>query len=82
MTKVSDGDYVVMHSDRRADGIVLDALIDDQPTSDLIPKLVSGLLAHRKRGRWSNTQDNAFVLLALDKYFGKYEKTTFQLFGR
>ena len=31
--------------------------------------LVNGLLAHRKKGRWSNTQENAFVLLALDRYF-------------
>ena len=47
-----------------------------QPKSDLIPKLVAGLLGHRKAGRWENTQENAFVLLALDRYFATYEKTT------
>jgi hypothetical protein len=56
--------------------VVLEALIADQPRSDLIPKLVEGLLAHRTAGRWTNTQENAFVLLALDRYFGAYEKTT------
>ena len=56
--------------------ILLEALIADQPKSDLIPKLVAGLLGHRKAGRWENTQENAFVLLALDRYFQTYEKAT------
>jgi uncharacterized protein YfaS (alpha-2-macroglobulin family) len=71
-----DGDHLLLHSDRRTDGVVLDALIVDQPDSDLIPKLVRGLLAHRVAGRWNNTQENAFILLALDRYFNTYEKTT------
>lgn len=68
--------YVILASDRRVDGILLEAMIKDQPKSDLIPKLARGLLAGRKRGRWSNTQDNCFVLLALDLYFQTYEKVT------
>ncbi len=44
--------------------------------SDLIPKLVRGLLGHRKRGRWENTQENVFILLALDRYFHAYERAT------
>jgi uncharacterized protein YfaS (alpha-2-macroglobulin family) len=35
--------------------------------------VVTGLLAHRTRGRWYNTQENVFVLLALDRYFDTYE---------
>ncbi|GAC1446310.1 MAG: hypothetical protein NVSMB56_03780 [Pyrinomonadaceae bacterium] len=72
----SDGAYTILNSDRRADGIILDALIGDQLQSDLIPKLVRGLLANRTRGRWTNTQENVFILLALDRYFNTYEKTT------
>ncbi|MEM1349018.1 MAG: hypothetical protein AAGI01_10705, partial [Myxococcota bacterium] len=72
----SDGGHVVMHSDRRADGVLLEAMIADTPKSDLIPKVVKGLMAQRKRGRWGNTQENAFVLLALDRYFNTYEKQT------
>ncbi len=75
-TSYSDGANLILHSDRRVDGIMLEALILDKPKSDLIPKVVRGLLAHRKRGRWGNTQENAFVLLALDKYFHEYEKVT------
>jgi hypothetical protein len=71
-----DGDWVLLHSDRRADGVLLESLMGDQPQSTLIPKIVKGLLAHRKAGRWTNTQENAFVLLALDRYFNTYEKVT------
>ena len=71
-----DSSYLVLSSDRRADAIVLEALIADQPNSDLIPKLVRGLLDGRKRGCWSSTQENAFVLLALDRYFRKFEGVT------
>jgi len=76
VTSYGDNDYLLLHSDRRTDGVILEALIKDQPSNDLIPKIVRGLLAHRKAGRWGNTQENAFVLLALDKYFATYEKVT------
>jgi hypothetical protein len=75
-TSYSDGAQVLLSSDRRADAIALSALIEDQPKSDIIPKLVHGLLDHRVRGRWENTQENVFVLLALDSYFSHYENVT------
>jgi hypothetical protein len=75
-TSYSDGAHLILHSDRRADGVILESLIDDRPKSDLIPKVVRGLLAHRVRGRWSNTQENSFVLLAMDRYFREFEKVT------
>ncbi len=68
-----EGDYLVLHSERRADAVILESLIIDQPKHDLIAKLARGLLAHRKAGRWSSTQENVFVLLALDRYFRTYE---------
>jgi uncharacterized protein YfaS (alpha-2-macroglobulin family) len=71
-----DSDWVLLHSDRRADGVLLESMIGDQKDSTVIPKLVKGLLAHRKEGRWHNTNENAFVLLALDRYFNTYEKVT------
>ncbi len=76
VTSYADGAHVLLHSDRRADGVLLEAMIGDDPENDVIPKIVKGLLAHRKRGRWRNTQENAFVLLALDRYFNTYEKVT------
>jgi alpha-2-macroglobulin len=70
------GQHVLLHSNRRTDAVLLEALIADQPKSDLVPKIVEGLLGHRRKGRWENTQENAFVLLALDRYFATYEKIT------
>jgi uncharacterized protein YfaS (alpha-2-macroglobulin family) len=71
-----DQTYLILSSNRRTDAVLLDALIADNPDADLIPKLVNGLLAHRKRGHWRNTQENVFVLLALDRYFNTYEAQT------
>jgi len=68
-TFYSDQDYLLLRSNRRTDAILLEALIADNPKSDLIFKVVNGLLAHRQEGRWRNTQENVFVLLTLDRYF-------------
>jgi len=73
-TSYSDGAHLLLHSSRRTDGVLLDALLKADPKNDVIPKLVRGLLGHRVQGRWRNTQENAFVLLALDGYFREYEK--------
>jgi uncharacterized protein YfaS (alpha-2-macroglobulin family) len=75
-TYYSDQTYMLLSSDRRTDAILLDALIEDNPQSDLIPKIVNGLLAQRTKGRWENTQENVFVLIALDRYFNTYEAQT------
>ncbi|MBW6473345.1 MAG: Ig-like domain-containing protein [Anaerolineaceae bacterium] len=69
----SDDDYVLLHSNRRTDALLLDAMIADNPESDLIPKIITGLQANRTKGRWDNTQENVFVLLAMDNYFDTYE---------
>ena len=76
VTNYTDGEYVLLSSERRADGVILESLLKAEPDSDLIPKIVRGLLANKIKGRWSNTQENAFILLALDQYFQTYEKTT------
>ncbi|MCY3805787.1 MAG: hypothetical protein OXG91_04730, partial [bacterium] len=74
-TDYGEDAYLLLHSDRRTDGIVLDALITMAPRSDLIPKVTAGLLAHRVRGRWNNIQENTFILLALGRYFETFEAT-------
>jgi alpha-2-macroglobulin len=75
-TTARDDAYVTLQSDRRTDGLVLDALIAQRPQSDLIPKAVAGLLAAQTHGRWNNIQENSFILLALKRYFDTYEKQT------
>ncbi|HEY5944819.1 MAG TPA: DUF6049 family protein [Kofleriaceae bacterium] len=75
-TSYADGAYLLLASDRRVDAVMLESLIQEKKDLDLIPKLVTGLLAHRKAGHWLNTQENTFVLMALDLYFKTYEKVT------
>lgn len=72
----TDSDYLTLGSDRRTDAIVLDALIANTPKSDLVDKVVAGLLAHRTKGRWDNSQENTFVLLALKRYYDTYESVS------
>ncbi len=76
VTNYGDGAWLIMYSNRRADGVLLEAMIKADAKNDLIPKLVRGLLDHRVKGAWSNTQENVFILLALDKYFNAFEKVT------
>ena len=72
-TSYGEDAYVIAHSDRKTDGIILDALITETPDSDLIPKVVTGLLGNQTRGRWNNAHENAFILLALNRYFDTFE---------
>lgn len=81
-TSYDDGDYLILRSDRRTDGIVLDSLIRMDPGNDLIPKVVAGLQAVRTRGRWRNIQENTFILLALESYFKTFEGTDPDLVAR
>ncbi|HEY0987383.1 MAG TPA: alpha-2-macroglobulin family protein, partial [Kofleriaceae bacterium] len=81
-TSYGDGNYLLLASDRRVDAVMLDALIAEQKDLDLIPKVVTGLLAHRTAGRWLNTQENTFALVALDRYFQTYEKATPEFVAR
>lgn len=75
-TNYTDQTYLLLSSDRRTDAILLDAIMEKDPQSDLVVKVVKGLLAHRTKGRWENTQENVFVLLAMDRYFNTYEAQT------
>ncbi len=73
VTRYEDGDHLIFHGRRRTDAVLLTGLMATDPSSDLIVKLVRGLLAHRTRGHWSTTQENAWVLVALGEYFRRYE---------
>ncbi len=79
VTHLDDAEQLLLGSDRRVDGILLSALVADRAAdpalADLIPKVVRGLMAHRTAGHWGSTQDNAWVLLALQAYFHAFEAT-------
>ena len=75
ITDYGEDAYLLLHSNRRTDAVVLDALITMAPESDLVAKVVAGLLASRVKGRWNNVQENSFILLALNRYFAAFEAT-------
>jgi uncharacterized protein YfaS (alpha-2-macroglobulin family) len=77
-----DGGSSIFASSRRTDAVVLDALMQHDPGSTLIPKLVRGLLGARVNGLWESTQEDVFVLLALDRYVHAYERETPDLVAR
>jgi len=76
-----DGQSVMLHSDQRTDAILLEALLNIYPNSTLCTKLCKGLQAHRVQGAWKSTQENCFVLIALEKYFHSKEKQTVHTFS-
>jgi len=65
---------MLLHSNRRTDAVMLEALLSVDPDNPLNAKVMKGLLGGRVKGAWKNTQENCFVLLALDKFFKIYEK--------
>jgi alpha-2-macroglobulin len=63
-----DLDYY-MSSDVRTEAIVLAALLRADPQSPNVPLLAEGLRRGQKAsGRWANTQDNLYSLVALADY--------------
>jgi uncharacterized protein YfaS (alpha-2-macroglobulin family) len=55
-------------SDTRTSAIALSSLLVVAPDHPLVPELAKGLLAMRSGGRWDNTQENLFSLVALADY--------------
>ncbi|HSJ25307.1 MAG TPA: alpha-2-macroglobulin family protein [Longimicrobiales bacterium] len=71
-----DGTHVLLHSRRRSDAVALEALTAVGADTDIVARLAGSLLAHRTAGRWSGTQENSWVLVALERYFRTFEATT------
>ncbi|MCA9712217.1 MAG: hypothetical protein KDK70_40650, partial [Myxococcales bacterium] len=59
--------YATMDSDVRATALLAMTLQEVRPRDALLPKVQRALLDARRGGRWLNTQDNAFAVLALAK---------------
>jgi len=61
-----------LHSNRRTDAIILDALIADDPGSDLIPKVVMGCWRTAPAGAGA-THRRTSLCSWLDRYFNTFE---------
>ncbi len=75
-SRPTPGAFVEFYGPRRAATIVVQALLANDPESPLLPKLVRGLLRQSSTGRWLNTQESAFALLALEAYRRTHETAT------
>jgi uncharacterized protein YfaS (alpha-2-macroglobulin family) len=59
----------IFHSSNRSTAMVLDALLRIKPDHPLVDKLVAYLVGQRKNGRWRNTQETAYALLGMQRYY-------------
>jgi uncharacterized protein YfaS (alpha-2-macroglobulin family) len=66
--KETDPEEYYMDSDVRSTAIALSSLLVANPNHPLVPKLAEGLLQAQTGGRWSNTQENLYALVALADY--------------
>src|SRR5262252_4104695 len=64
------------NSNVRGSAIVLEGLVRRNDDPQMVQRLVRWLLAARKDGRWSNTQENAMALESLVKYYKVFETET------
>ena len=60
-----DYDWWAMNTDTRSTAIILDALVDLDPSQALLPNVVRWLMIARKDGIWETTQETAWALIAL-----------------
>ena len=72
VSNYADGEFVLLSSEKRTDAVVLEALLRAENGRRKLKifdtQNCQGLLADRKQGRWLTTQENTFVLLALEQY--------------
>jgi len=61
----------------RSNAILLDVLTQIDPENPSAAVLANSLMEAAEAGRWYTTQENAFALMALGKYFGGREKPDF-----
>ena len=61
------------HSNARTTAIVLNSLVKANVSSAPIRQMVRWLMLARDKGRWGNTQQNAYAMEALVNYYRAYE---------
>ncbi|MEM9458999.1 MAG: Ig-like domain-containing protein [Myxococcota bacterium] len=64
----NDRFLALFDSPARSHALTLMAWLQIEPDSPLVDKLARGLRSRRQGGRWRNTQENAYALLALSAY--------------
>ncbi len=62
------------NSNVRSSAIVLDALVRNTADEQMTKQIVRWLMKVRVKGRWGNTQENAWAMESLIDYYKRYEK--------
>jgi hypothetical protein len=81
-TAYGEDAYVLLHSDRRTDAVILDALIADDPGQRPDPQGGQRVAGAPHPRPLVEHQENVFVLLALDRYFNVFEAQTPEFVAR
>lgn len=63
----------IYSSNVRATAVILQALLEIGSQDPLLPGAAKWLIAERRTGRWSSTQENFFVFYALNEYYRAVE---------
>ncbi len=63
-------------SNVRSTAIVLGTLVRGGQDEEIVKRMVRWMMQARKGGRWNDTQENAWALMALVDYYRKYEAET------
>ena len=66
----------VYSSNLRTTAIILQTLIETGIDNALIPQIARWVVARRESGHWRSTQEDLYVLHALNDYFSAYEAET------
>ncbi len=69
-------------SDARSSAMFLMGMLEIDPEHEIVVKLARGLMEAREGGRWSNTQENAYAVLAMAAYARVYEAEEADFEGR
>jgi hypothetical protein len=64
----AERDYWNWNTDTRTTAIVLGTMVKLDPDNPLVANAVRWLMAHRTDGRWANTQETAWTLMALTDF--------------
>ncbi len=64
------------NSNVRSTAIVLGTLVRNGTDQEISTRLVRWLMKARKKGRWGNTQENAWAMESLIDFYRKYESAT------
>jgi len=64
----SPDSFYFLGSQVRDQALFIEAMLQTHPQDPLNTKLIRALLGHRQKGRWNNTQDNLWSLIAMRSY--------------